>query len=72
MRQVRHRVSTPFQLFSVVRKTYVDHLSLSYDMKIPDVKTSAKNSQKGKKSSDSEATQILTGYEAVREEQEQI
>ncbi|PKY31972.1 hypothetical protein RhiirB3_449855 [Rhizophagus irregularis] len=38
----------------------------------PDVKTSAKNSQKGKKSSEPEATQILTGYEAVGEEQEQI
>ncbi|PKC50594.1 hypothetical protein RhiirA1_485881, partial [Rhizophagus irregularis] len=36
----------------------------------PDVKTSAKNSQKGKKSSEPEATQILTGHEAVREEQE--
>ncbi|PKC01492.1 hypothetical protein RhiirA5_456430 [Rhizophagus irregularis] len=36
----------------------------------PDVKTSAKNSQKGKKSSEPEATQILTGYEAVEEEQE--
>ncbi|GBC53417.2 hypothetical protein GLOIN_2v1776609 [Rhizophagus irregularis DAOM 181602=DAOM 197198] len=30
----------------------------------PDVKTSAKNSQKRKKSSELEATQILTGYEA--------
>ncbi|GBC52217.2 hypothetical protein GLOIN_2v1773466 [Rhizophagus irregularis DAOM 181602=DAOM 197198] len=30
----------------------------------PDVKTSAQNSQKGKKSSELEATQILTGYEA--------
>ncbi|PKK61461.1 hypothetical protein RhiirC2_791766 [Rhizophagus irregularis] len=38
----------------------------------PDAKTSAKNSHKGKKSSDTEVTQILTGYEAVREEQEQI
>ncbi|EXX56016.1 hypothetical protein GLOIN_2v1791351 [Rhizophagus irregularis DAOM 181602=DAOM 197198] len=38
----------------------------------PDVKTSAKNSQKGKKSSELEATQILTGYEAVRDEQERI
>ncbi|GBC19100.2 hypothetical protein GLOIN_2v1791351 [Rhizophagus irregularis DAOM 181602=DAOM 197198] len=34
----------------------------------PDVKTSAKNSHKGKKSSELEATQILTGYEAVGEE----
>ncbi|GBC48951.2 hypothetical protein GLOIN_2v1871772 [Rhizophagus irregularis DAOM 181602=DAOM 197198] len=38
----------------------------------PDVKTSAQNSQKGKKSSEPEATQILTGYEAVGEEQERI
>ncbi|PKC53694.1 hypothetical protein RhiirA1_478753 [Rhizophagus irregularis] len=38
----------------------------------PDVKTSAKNSHKGKKSSELEATQILTGYETVGEEQEQI
>ncbi|GET53259.1 hypothetical protein GLOIN_2v1871772 [Rhizophagus irregularis DAOM 181602=DAOM 197198] len=38
----------------------------------PDVKTSAKNSHKGKKSSELEATQILTGYEAVGEEQERI
>ncbi|EXX50309.1 hypothetical protein GLOIN_2v1791351 [Rhizophagus irregularis DAOM 181602=DAOM 197198] len=38
----------------------------------PDVKTSAKNSHKGKKSSELEATQILTEYETVREEQEQI
>ncbi|PKY39093.1 hypothetical protein RhiirA4_452229 [Rhizophagus irregularis] len=36
----------------------------------PDVQTSAKNSQKDKKSS--ESTQILTGYEAVGDEQEQI
>ncbi|GBC19107.2 hypothetical protein GLOIN_2v1791351 [Rhizophagus irregularis DAOM 181602=DAOM 197198] len=36
----------------------------------PDVKTSAQNSQKGKKSSEPEATQILTGYEAVGEEQD--
>ncbi|GBC21259.2 hypothetical protein GLOIN_2v1791351 [Rhizophagus irregularis DAOM 181602=DAOM 197198] len=36
----------------------------------PDVKTSAKNSQKGKKSFEPEATQILTGYEAVEKEQE--
>ncbi|CAB4439610.1 unnamed protein product [Rhizophagus irregularis] len=34
----------------------------------PDAKTSAKNSQKDKKSSEPEATQILTGYEAVGEE----
>ncbi|EXX58021.1 hypothetical protein RirG_201770 [Rhizophagus irregularis DAOM 197198w] len=39
---------------------------------IPDVKTSAKNFHKGKKSSEPEATQILTGYEAVREELERI
>ncbi|GBC44370.2 hypothetical protein GLOIN_2v1871772 [Rhizophagus irregularis DAOM 181602=DAOM 197198] len=38
----------------------------------PNVKTSAKNFQKGKKSSEPEATQILTGYEAVGEEQERI
>ncbi|GET63662.1 hypothetical protein GLOIN_2v1791351 [Rhizophagus irregularis DAOM 181602=DAOM 197198] len=38
----------------------------------PDVKTSAKNSHKGKKSSELEATQILIGYEAVREELERI
>ncbi|GET62707.1 hypothetical protein GLOIN_2v1871772 [Rhizophagus irregularis DAOM 181602=DAOM 197198] len=38
----------------------------------PDVKTSAKNSHKGKKSSELEAIQILTGYKAVREEQERI
>ncbi|GBC11997.2 hypothetical protein GLOIN_2v1871772 [Rhizophagus irregularis DAOM 181602=DAOM 197198] len=38
----------------------------------PDAKTSAKNSHKGKKSSEPEATQILTGYEAVGEEQERI
>ncbi|PKY37067.1 hypothetical protein RhiirB3_461234 [Rhizophagus irregularis] len=38
----------------------------------PDAKTSAKNSQKDKKSSDNEVTQILTGYEAVRDEQERI
>ncbi|EXX78877.1 hypothetical protein RirG_011000 [Rhizophagus irregularis DAOM 197198w] len=38
----------------------------------PDVKTSAKNSHKGKKSFELEATQIPTGYEAVREEQERI
>ncbi|PKC00936.1 hypothetical protein RhiirA5_427491 [Rhizophagus irregularis] len=38
----------------------------------PDVKTSAKNSHKGKKSSEPEATQILTGYETVGEEQERI
>ncbi|EXX56663.1 hypothetical protein GLOIN_2v1791351 [Rhizophagus irregularis DAOM 181602=DAOM 197198] len=38
----------------------------------PDVITSAKNSHKGKKSSEPEATQILTGYKAVGEEQEQI
>ncbi|EXX64460.1 hypothetical protein GLOIN_2v1871772 [Rhizophagus irregularis DAOM 181602=DAOM 197198] len=38
----------------------------------PDVKTSAKNSHKGKKSSEPKATQILTGYETVREEQERI
>ncbi|PKK61682.1 hypothetical protein RhiirC2_718245 [Rhizophagus irregularis] len=38
----------------------------------PDVKTSTKNSHKGKKSSELEATQILTGYEAVEEEQERI
>ncbi|PKY31120.1 hypothetical protein RhiirB3_448560 [Rhizophagus irregularis] len=38
----------------------------------PDAKTSAKNSQKDKKSSDTEVTQILTGYEAVGDEQEQI
>ncbi|EXX50305.1 hypothetical protein RirG_272070 [Rhizophagus irregularis DAOM 197198w] len=38
----------------------------------PDVKTSAKNSHKGKKSSEPEVTQILTGYEAVGEEQERI
>ncbi|EXX66989.1 hypothetical protein RirG_118500 [Rhizophagus irregularis DAOM 197198w] len=36
----------------------------------PDVKTSAKNSHMGKKSSEPEATQILIRYEAVREEQE--
>ncbi|EXX55571.1 hypothetical protein GLOIN_2v1791351 [Rhizophagus irregularis DAOM 181602=DAOM 197198] len=35
----------------------------------PDVKTSAKNFHKGKKSSEPEATQILTGYKAVGEEQ---
>ncbi|PKY31121.1 hypothetical protein RhiirB3_448562 [Rhizophagus irregularis] len=34
----------------------------------PDAKTSAKNSHKKKKSSEPEATQILTGYEAVRED----
>ena len=38
----------------------------------PDAQTSAKNSQKEKKSSIPEATQILTGYEAVGEEQERI
>ncbi|GBC21168.2 hypothetical protein GLOIN_2v1791351 [Rhizophagus irregularis DAOM 181602=DAOM 197198] len=38
----------------------------------PDVKTSAKNSHKGKKSSELEATQILTGYETVEKEQERI
>ncbi|PKY46935.1 hypothetical protein RhiirA4_461953 [Rhizophagus irregularis] len=38
----------------------------------PDAKTSAHNSQKEKKSSKPEATQILTGYEAVGEEQERI
>ncbi|PKK64923.1 hypothetical protein RhiirC2_786857 [Rhizophagus irregularis] len=38
----------------------------------PDAKTSAKNSHKEKKSFDTEVTQILTGYEAVGEEQEQI
>ncbi|PKK57359.1 hypothetical protein RhiirC2_798170 [Rhizophagus irregularis] len=38
----------------------------------PDAKTSAKNSQKDKKSPDNEVTQILTGYEAVGDEQEQI
>ncbi|PKB95364.1 hypothetical protein RhiirA5_436855 [Rhizophagus irregularis] len=38
----------------------------------PDVKTSAKNSHKGKKSSEPEATQILTGYEAVGDELERI
>ncbi|PKC65556.1 hypothetical protein RhiirA1_460878 [Rhizophagus irregularis] len=38
----------------------------------PDAKTSAKNSQKDKKSSDTEVTQILTGYEAVGDEQERI
>ncbi|EXX62942.1 hypothetical protein GLOIN_2v1791351 [Rhizophagus irregularis DAOM 181602=DAOM 197198] len=38
----------------------------------PDVKTSAKNSHKGKKSSEPEATQILTGYETVGEEHERI
>ncbi|PKC53067.1 hypothetical protein RhiirA1_480090, partial [Rhizophagus irregularis] len=38
----------------------------------PVVKTSAKNSHKGKKSSKLEAIQILTGYEAVREELERI
>ncbi|PKC60752.1 hypothetical protein RhiirA1_398920 [Rhizophagus irregularis] len=36
------------------------------------VKTSAKNSHKGKKSSELEATQILTGYETVGKEQERI
>ncbi|EXX60767.1 hypothetical protein GLOIN_2v1791351 [Rhizophagus irregularis DAOM 181602=DAOM 197198] len=38
----------------------------------PDVKTSAKYSHKGKKSSAPEATQILTEYKAVGEEQERI
>ncbi|CAB4410475.1 unnamed protein product [Rhizophagus irregularis] len=38
----------------------------------PDAKTSAKNSHKGKKTSELEATQILTGYEAVDEERERI
>ncbi|CAB4422565.1 unnamed protein product [Rhizophagus irregularis] len=38
----------------------------------PDAKTSAKSSHKGKKSSEPEATQILTGYEAVGDEQERI
>ncbi|PKK50938.1 hypothetical protein RhiirC2_803332 [Rhizophagus irregularis] len=38
----------------------------------PDAKTSAKNFQKDKKSPDNEVTQILTGYEAVRYEQERI
>ncbi|GBC33217.2 hypothetical protein GLOIN_2v1773465 [Rhizophagus irregularis DAOM 181602=DAOM 197198] len=38
----------------------------------PDAKTSAKNSQKNKKSPDNEVTQILTGYEAVGDEQERI
>ncbi|PKY32147.1 hypothetical protein RhiirB3_450134 [Rhizophagus irregularis] len=38
----------------------------------PDVKTSAQNSHKGKKSSELEATQILTGYEAIGEELERI
>ncbi|PKC54036.1 hypothetical protein RhiirA1_478101 [Rhizophagus irregularis] len=42
------------------------------DLAKPDVKTSAKNSHKGKKSSEPEATQILTGYETVGEEQERI
>ncbi|GBC14135.1 hypothetical protein GLOIN_2v1791351 [Rhizophagus irregularis DAOM 181602=DAOM 197198] len=38
----------------------------------PDVKTSANNSHKEKKSSEPEATQILTGYKAIGEEQERI
>ncbi|CAB4417822.1 unnamed protein product [Rhizophagus irregularis] len=38
----------------------------------PNAKTSAKNSQKDKKSSEPEATQILTGYEAIGDEQERI
>ncbi|EXX66845.1 hypothetical protein GLOIN_2v1791351 [Rhizophagus irregularis DAOM 181602=DAOM 197198] len=38
----------------------------------PDVKTSAQNSHKGKKSSKLKATQILTGYETVGEELERI
>ncbi|PKY57723.1 hypothetical protein RhiirA4_479007 [Rhizophagus irregularis] len=38
----------------------------------PDAKTSANNPQKEKKSSKPEATQILTGYKAVRDEQERI
>ncbi|GBC24582.1 hypothetical protein GLOIN_2v1871772 [Rhizophagus irregularis DAOM 181602=DAOM 197198] len=37
-----------------------------------DAKTPAKNSHKGKKSSELEATQILTEYKAVGEEQERI
>ncbi|CAB4432324.1 unnamed protein product [Rhizophagus irregularis] len=36
----------------------------------PDAKTSAKNSHKGKKTSELEATQILTGYETNDDEQE--
>ncbi|CAB4404638.1 unnamed protein product [Rhizophagus irregularis] len=38
----------------------------------PDAKTPAKNSQKEKKLSEPEITQILTGYEAVGDEQERI
>ncbi|PKK57682.1 hypothetical protein RhiirC2_797599 [Rhizophagus irregularis] len=38
----------------------------------PDAKTSAKNFQKDKKLPDNEITQILTGYEAVGDEQERI
>ncbi|CAB4410497.1 unnamed protein product [Rhizophagus irregularis] len=38
----------------------------------PGAKTLAKNSKKEKKSSVPEVTQILTGYEAVRKEQERI
>ncbi|CAB4417212.1 unnamed protein product [Rhizophagus irregularis] len=38
----------------------------------PDAKTSANNSHKGKKTSEPEATQILTGYEAIGDEQERI
>ncbi|PKY31703.1 hypothetical protein RhiirB3_449443 [Rhizophagus irregularis] len=47
--------------------TPVDHTNQSTTAKI-----SVKNSQKDKKSSEPEATQILTGYEAVGEEQERI
>ncbi|PKY46857.1 hypothetical protein RhiirA4_461846 [Rhizophagus irregularis] len=38
----------------------------------PDAKTSAKNSHKGKKTSELEATQILTGYETNDDEQERV
>ncbi|PKY55803.1 hypothetical protein RhiirA4_475537 [Rhizophagus irregularis] len=38
----------------------------------PDAKTSAKNSQKEKKSFEPEVTQILTGYDAIRKELERI
>jgi hypothetical protein len=60
-------LDTPLILLTVNKQ--VKHQST---MAKPNVKTSAKNSQKEKKSSEPEATQILTGYKAVREEQERI
>jgi hypothetical protein len=49
-----------------VHVTKDKHVKNQSTMAKPDAKISAKNSQKDKKSSELEATQILTGYETAR------